>query len=160
MKKTGKKKGRKQERDFCTYCVKILDWEVPYSISLNRGKSITIGPFWEHVNLRIKGHLLYPEKIAGELPLSFLGSREENDYLKNPDKYASWEPNAVGHLTIRGKQRNFLGSLPQDIFPILIAGLSAEKYCHIILNGHVLYRGGAYIDSINFEREYDPEDWV
>ena len=79
--------------------------------------------------------------------------------IENPEN-CYYEPKAVGALVIRGKQRDFLGSVPFDILQSICFMLQHGKIKFLVLSGQSLYRGNADIKSIYFEKNYNPEDWM
>jgi len=79
--------------------------------------------------------------------------------INNPEKFTSCKPKAIGGLTIREKQREYIGSLPFDVLPLVGSMLSADKYKYLIFHGHALFRGSADIHSLYFKREFDEEEW-
>ena len=76
-----------------------------------------------------------------------------------PDKYDDYKPLCVGTLTLRGERREYLGSLPQDILPMIIGTLAANKYKYLIFHGYTPRYGTAEIFSFHFDEEFDEEGW-
>ena len=143
--------------DTTTYSIEILDWDVSYSIQLTGDMKDTSWPFWEHARLTIKGKFLAPDKLAGRsIDVILLGSRNIIYVLEHPQETVQ-EPKAIGGLTVRGKQTEYLGSVPQDMFQTLCFLISEGKIKVLEVTGKALYRGSADISSISFEKEYKPE---
>ncbi|MEJ2034550.1 MAG: hypothetical protein P8Y63_16295 [Deltaproteobacteria bacterium] len=148
MARTSKKKQKKAPQEYETYCIQIADWEAPYSLSLESGR-LGPGPYWEYASIRIKGIVIHPQKIAGkELDLTFLGRREIAAALSK-----------ASH-TVRGTQQYGFLSLPFDAFPLITGLLAAGRYKYVILHGKALYYGSADIRSINFEPNFNEDEWV
>jgi hypothetical protein len=143
-----------------TYGIEILDWEMPYFFSIPPKKDIVWGPFWEGTSLKIKGRLFQPEKYADKIiEININGDRRLVPIMSDAVSH-DYEPKAVGGLTIRGKQSEFLGWVPFDVLQSLILLLHAGKINFLILGGLPLYRGSADIKSIYFEKDYNAEDWM
>jgi hypothetical protein len=158
--KKKRKVGRKPIQESWTYCMEILDWEMSYFFSLPPKIDIVPGPFWEGTSLKIKGRLFQPEKYADRLiTIDINGDRRLVPVMFSPENH-DYEPKAVGELTIRGKQSEFLGWVPFDILQSLILLLHGGKINFLILSGLPLYRGTADIKSIHFEKDYRAEDWM
>lgn len=159
----GRKKANRSKRETIRevlYLIEILEWELPYSYSVNRHKELIDGPIWEHMSLRIKGKFLKPEKLAGKIiDFNLIGDRRLAEALGNMEKFnRQWEPNSVGTLTVRGESREYLGSLPFDILPQLACLLHTGGIKFITLSGKQLHYGSAEIRSIRFDKELSPED--
>jgi len=155
-----RKKGRKSTQEqSCTYYIEILDWELPYSFSVNRHKDFFTGPFWEHMSLKLRGKIFRPEKLADkDLEIDIIGDRRYILLLQDPES-KDYEPKGIGMLTIRGKQSECSTWIPCDILHPLAFLLNEKKIKFLILSGQPLYRGSADITSIYFEKEFNPEDW-
>ncbi len=152
------RRGRKRIIEI-TYCISILDYDVAYHISLPPRDDIVPGPYWEHVDLKLSGRLIHPEKFKDRaLQLSFLSSRNMVLTMQDPIKYRS-EPLAVGELVLRGQQSSFLGSIPQDVLPFLCHLIDAGKIKFVMLGGPSLYGGRSAIRSISFEKEFIAGEW-
>ncbi len=111
----GRKNANRSKRETIRevlYHIEILEWELPYSYSVNRYKELVDGPIWEHMSLRVKGKFLKPDKLAEKmLDLNLLGDRRLAEALRDLEKFnRQWEPNSVGTLTVRGESREYLGS--------------------------------------------------
>jgi hypothetical protein len=124
---------------------------------LDRYGQISAGPYWEHTSLKMKGRFLYPEKLAKPIQIIILGDRKKISALEKPEE-CRYEPKAVGGLTVRGKESEFLGSVPFDAIQTLCLLLQAKKLKYIILSGEVLYRGSADIFSMHFQEHFSSED--
>lgn len=154
-----KRKGARSES--CTYCLEILDWELPYSLSINSTKRIAEGPYWEHTSLKIKGKLIYPERLADNIiEVTILGDRRLIPVLSAPEKYDQYLPKAVGFLTIRGRERELICSIPFDVICNIGILMHAGQIKFLVIDGHPLYRGATDIRSINFSKDFVLEDWV
>jgi len=160
LKRKKRRRGRKSILDkTCTYCIEILDWELPYSFSVNRNKDFISGPFWEHMNLKLKGKIFQPEKLFDKvIEVNIIGDRRYIPLLQDPES-KDYDPKAIGMLTIRGRQSECSSWLPFDVLQIFAFLLKEEKIKFLILSGQHLYRGRADITSIYFEEHYDPADW-
>jgi hypothetical protein len=156
MKKRTKRKKPARQKE-CTYVIEIEDWSLSYSLSLDRHGKISIGPYWEHTSLEMKGRFLYPETLAKQVQVIILGDREKISALEKPEDYR-YEPKAVGGLTIRGKESEFLGSVPFDAIQVLCLLLQTMKLKYLILSGQVLYRGSADIFSMHFQELFSSKD--
>lgn len=142
------------------YSIEILEWELPYSYSINTHKELIKGPIWEHMSLRIKGKFLKPEKLIGKkLEFNLIGERKLTAALEDSEKFnRQWEPNSIGTLNVRGKTREYLGSLPFDMLSQIAFLLHAGAAKFITLTGEQLRYGTASIRSIHFDKELSPED--
>lgn len=159
MKRKSSVRRKKMVDESCEYCVEILDWELPYSYSVNFNKKLIEGPYWEHMDLRLIGKMAHPEKLTDEnMEVVIIGDRRQVSMLEKPEDYQEFEPHSVGVLTIRGKQSEFLGSIPFDILNTISFLLQSGEIKFLVLHGHGLYRGKAEIRSIKFSRDVDPEE--
>jgi len=159
LKTRGKK--NKPGREYTAYCIEIKDWGTPYSLYLNKdSKKFHIGPYWEYIELKIKGSFIHPKKYAGkEVEIRFLGNRQMNEMLNDPGKYDDSKPLCIGSLTLRGERREYLGSLPMDTYPLIAETLAANKYKYLIFHGYTLRYGSAEIFSVHFYEEFDEDAW-
>ena len=48
-----------------SYPVRILDWNVDYSLRLDKDGSLSGGPFWEHCSPELTGEFVGPKKLEG-----------------------------------------------------------------------------------------------
>lgn len=155
-----KQKRKSKERPFEAYIIEILEWEAPYSFSLSLDNDIDPGPYWEHIEIKIQGKFIKPQKLAGkELELCFLGNRQISSVMNDYKENYNWEPKAVGGLSVRGERREYIGSLPFDAFPLLSNCFSAGKFKYVILHGQSLRYGSADIRYAHFQLQYDEEEW-
>lgn len=155
-----RKKAKSPKRQEVTYCIEIENWEMPYSFSIPPRKDIVEGPFWEHACLRISGKLLHTEKLVGkDIKVYIIMDRRYTTVLESPEKFSK-EPERIGTLTIRGENREYLGSLPFDAMQTICHLLQGENIKYVMLGGPSLYRGESAIRSIYFEKDYNPEDWM
>jgi len=147
-----------QTASFQSYVFEIFAWEPNYHFALNSSKWPP-GPYWEHAECTCQGKLLIPSKLAGRIVvLRVLGDRAETAAVQRPAETTS-TLSAIGGLTLRGQQSDFLGSIPFDALWGVMAMLAANRMRYITLHGEVLSRGGARIRSIGFQPTYDPEDY-
>jgi hypothetical protein len=154
-KKTKKTKSPKREE--CTYVIEIEDWNLSYSFSLDRHGKMSAGPYWEHTSIEMKGTFVHPETLAKPIQVIILGDREKISALERPEEYR-YEPKAVGGLTVRGKESEFLGSVPFDAIQTLCQILQVRKLKYLVLSGQVLYRGSTDIFSMHFQEHFSSED--
>ncbi len=160
MKKKSRKKIGRPSIEEITYCVEILDWDMDYFFSIDVGRRVTDGPYWEHTSFKVNGKVVHPEKLSEkDIEVTILGDRRESHIVQKPEEYPDFQPKAVGRLTIRGKQREYLGSIPFDALNNIILLLQANKLKFIILSGPQLYRGTSSIRSIRFSKDFTREDW-
>ncbi len=144
--------------DETTYSIEIVEWSIPYSFQLTRDPKDISWPFWEFKSLDVKGKFLQPEKLAGrDVDARIMGDRRISRVLENPNEPVQ-EPKAIGGLTLRGKQSEFLGSVPYDALLLLSVLLHSGKIKVIEITGDALYRGSADIRRISFEKEYRPNE--
>ena len=145
---------------YCSYLVKILDWTPSYSLHLETNTLLFNGPYWDHWSLDIQGEFLAPKKVAGkQVKVCFLASREMDEALLNPDNYKV-KPKSLGGLSSRGKDSDYLGSLPYSAFGHTLNMLQAEKYKYVAFHGKVLRYGKADIKSFYFIYDYEPDDYI
>ena len=91
------------------------------------------------------------------MEFTFIGSREV--IAKTQAMPRMWGyPNEVGTLTLRGKQSDYLGTLPYDAASTLPLMVLAGGYRFIYLSGPPMYRGSSRIGSSSFYRDFDPND--
>jgi len=160
LKKRSSKRKKRETRREVTYCIEILEWDLPYSYSLNINKEIIYGPIWEHMGLEIKGKLIHPEKLAEKtVDVNLLGDRRVVPVLEKPQDFREWEPKCVGTLTVRGASREYLGSLPFDMLSQLAFLIHAGKIKYLIMSGKQLQYGSAEIRSVHFSKEFKVGDW-
>ncbi|MEK6777730.1 MAG: hypothetical protein AABY87_12765 [bacterium] len=159
MKKKARKKNSKSaRREFCSYYIEILDWDLSYSLRLTGDMKNMPWPFWEHASLDITGKFLQPNVLEGRaIEVTILGSRTIVRIMEHPEE-CSEEPKALGGLRVRGKQSKFIGSVPLDVLHTLCFLIQAGKIKALVLSGQILYHGSAAITSICFEKDYEPED--
>jgi len=163
VKSTAAKKPRKARKkiqeEYGSYIVEVIDWETSYSFTVNRNERLFVGSYREHLNLEIKGVLRHPSKFEGkDIKVTLLGDRALTTQLA-AEEYVTPQPVSVGHLTIRGQQRDYLGSIPFDAVPVVSSLLQAKQVHYISMSGKALFRGSAAINWINFMRDFDPEEW-
>jgi hypothetical protein len=155
--KCGRKRGSRR-LEFQSYIFRVETSEVSYSLSIDR-KGVTEGPYWEHLEMSVRGTIVSPENMQGRQgTLTFLADRRITRDLDNPIESRS-QPIAVGTLTIWGGTTSYLGSLPHDALWHLLGLLTRGEIQMLALHGETLYRGSAKILNVHFEREIDPKDW-
>jgi hypothetical protein len=158
------KKPAKPIREIAFYVIEINDWQHSYSLSLNDNDNLKdlfgSGLYKEHKSLTLSGVFLEPKKIVGkDLQIKLFGSRDMEAVLNKPEDYPRASAKAVGSLTVRGKTREYYGSLPMDIYILIANMFAAGKIKYLTMLGDVLYRGKADIRSVDFEEDYDREDF-
>jgi hypothetical protein len=154
-----KKRKKPSRNELEIYSIKILDWELSYSFSVNFNKEIIDGKFWEPLHLRLMGRFVHPEKLVNStIEVTLIGDRSLVSVIENPEKYRHYEPSAVGTLKVRGKQREFFGSIPFDVLNNMSFLLQVGKIKFLVLDGQPLYRGSAPMRSISFQKDFTAED--
>lgn len=157
--KTPRKARKKVQEEYGSYIVEVTDWETSYSFTVNRNERLFVGSYREHLNLEIKGVLRHPSKFDGkDIKVTLLGDRTLTAQLA-AEEYVTPQPVSVGHLTIRGQQRDYLGSIPFDAVPVVSSLLQAKQVRFVSMSGKALFRGSALINWINFMRGFNPEEW-
>lgn len=157
--KTPRKARKKVQEEYGSYIVEVTDWETSYSFTVNRNERLFVGSYREHLNLEIKGVLRHPSKFDGkDIKVTLLGDRTLTAQLA-AEEYVTSQPVSVGHLTIRGQQRDYLGSIPFDAVPVVSSLLQAKQVRFVSMSGKALFRGSALINWINFMRGFNPEEW-
>jgi hypothetical protein len=144
--------------EYQSFTLLIDGWEPSYSFGLNHSRYFE-GPYWEHLELLLKGVFLSPAKVKNRCAvLTLLADRREMRAVADPAS-SRLEPVCVGTLTIRGGRTDFLGSVPYDAMWGLVSILSCGAIRMLNLHGRALYRGKAKIETIHFARDIDPENW-
>lgn len=144
--------------EYQSYLFTVENPEVSYALSID-SNGVTEGPYWEHVDLSVRGKIVLPLNLQGrEGTLQFLADRRITRDLDNPIE-SRGQPIAVGALTIWGGTTSYLGSLPHDALWHLHALLTRGEIRMVALHGAALYRGHAKILNVHFDREMDPKDW-
>lgn len=158
-KQTGRKAlPRRPKEEYCTFVVEVMDWELPYSFSLNHDSKHFPSPYSEHLHLQVKGILREPKKLDGkEIVLTFIGERDIIPEINNQS--SANKPNRVGTLILRGENRHFIGSLPFDSLQVIAPMLESKRLRYVQLHGLSPNRGRAATRSINFFKDYDPDEW-
>lgn len=157
--KTKTKKKRTPKREECGYVIEIKESDFSYSFSVNRNKNFIDGPFWEHTDLEVKGKVTHPEKLVDkEIEVTIMGNRKDTKVVTRPEDYYGLEPKAVGIMTIRGTQSELLCWVPFDAFHMICSMFNAGEIKYFVLSGQPLYRGGADINSLHFQKQYGHED--
>jgi hypothetical protein len=151
-----KERKRRPPSNFQSFYIQIKDSTPDYTFSLN-GSKLTVGPYWEHLETTLMGTFLWPDRVKGlQIRLVFMGLRDHQSKLEQPID-SDWKPRNVGVLTLRGKRREFLGSLPYDALWGLLHAFSSGALRIAHLYG-ILERGRAEIHSVNFARDVDPDE--
>jgi len=142
-----------------SYPVRILDWKVDYSLSLDKERRFAEGPYWEYYSFELKGEFLGPDRIKGrEVTLTFLGNRELDQAIAQPNSI-TWEPKALGGLTSRGKSSHFIGSLPFQTCGQILNMLQCGNTTYVIFTGEAMRYGYASIQGVTLTGEYNPDDY-
>jgi hypothetical protein len=158
MKKESKRRNSAKREEWI-YVIEINYWDFSYMFAVNWLRNTIDGPYWEHTDLEMKGKIVHPEKLVDkEIEVTIMANRREVHILNKPEDYYQFEPKAVGGLTIRGKDSEFLGSVPFDAFHMLCSMIGAGKIKYLVLSGQALYRGSADIRSMDFQEHYGSED--
>jgi hypothetical protein len=154
----GRKK-KKAVETYESYPVRIIDWNVDYSLQLDKDRRFFKGPYWEHCSLDLTGEFLGPKKLEGrEVTITLLGNRTLDGEIARPDSL-NYEPLGVGGLTARGKEATYIGSLPHQSFGLVLTMLQAGKIRYVIFNGNALRYGSTPIRGITLTGEFDPDDY-
>ena len=147
-----------QVTEFQSFVFEIVTWEPEYHFALNSSKWPP-GPYWEHCELTCQCTLLIPSKLTGRhVMVRVLGDRGEMTAVQRPAEVTS-PPVAIGGLTLRGQQSDYLGSIPFDAFWGVTAMLAANRVRYITLHGEVLSGGRTRIRSIGFQPNFNAEDY-
>ncbi len=155
-----RKKTLKPVQEYSSYPIKILNWTPNYSISLDKKRRFSIGPYSEHNSLEIDGQLLGPKKLAGrEIDVMIFADRQKSMAMTSEDVYEK-DPIAVGGITSRGSNSDYYGSVPSDVYPSILTMLAAGKYKYLLLHGKAMKYGSASIEYMRFAEEFDPDDWL
>jgi hypothetical protein len=149
---------RKPKEEYTTFVVEVVDWELPYSFSINHDSKHYPSPYSEHLHLQVKGILREPKKHGGkEIELTFIGERDIIPEINNQS--SANKPNRVGTIILRGENRHFIGSLPFDSLQVIAPMMESKRLRYVQLHGLSPYRCHAATRSINFFKDYDPEEW-
>ncbi|WP_291317148.1 hypothetical protein [Desulfuromonas sp.] len=152
------KKKNKTTDTYDSYPIKILSWIPSSSVSLNKERRLGVGPYSEHHSINIQGELLGPEKVAGrKIDVTLIADRWMSKAMTSDDIFEK-DPLAIGGISSRGNDSNYLGSIPFDIFPAVLSMLAAGKYNYLSLHGKSLRYGKAAIEYLRFEEELDPDE--
>ncbi len=89
-----------------------------------------------------------------------LGDRKLIPVITNSEKHDQYSPKSVGFLTIRGKERELICSIPFDVLNNMGILLHAGQIKFLVIDGHPLYRGTTDLKSINFSKDFVLEDWT
>ena len=153
-----KRRKRQKKHDTTTYSIEITESNVSYFFRLTGKMKDMSWPFWEYMSLDLKGKFLQPKELVNrDIEATILGDRGYVHVLQHPAE-PTHEPKAIGGLTVRGKQSEFIGRMPHDSLQTLCLLLILRKIKVLEITGDTLYRGSAYIQSISFEKEYRPEE--
>jgi hypothetical protein len=155
----GRGKRKRAAKVYESYPVRIFDWKFDYSLRLDSDRKFTEGPYWEHWSLELKGELLGPDRIKGrEVTITFLADRELDQAIAQPNSI-KWEPTALGGLTSRGKNSNFIGSLPFQVCGQILTMLQCGKTKYVVFGGEAIRHGHASIKGVTLTGEFNPEDY-
>lgn len=158
QKQTKKKQRLVSQEEYCTFIVEIIDWELPYSFSINHNDKYDSAPYSEYLHMHLKGLLREPKKLGGkELDITIIGDRSL--ILEKKNSLPPDIPNRVGTVTMRGESRSFIGSLPFDSLPIIACLLESKRAKYLELHGRTPFRGNAATSEVHFLKSYNPEDW-
>ena len=153
-----KKHIKKPIEEYATFIVEVIDWELPYSFSLNHNDKHFPSPYSEYLHLHVNGILREPKKHGGKaIDLTFIGDRSIVPEINNRSSIN--KPNRVGTIIMRGDNRHFIGSLPFDSLQVIAPMLESKRLRFIQLHGLSPYRSHAATRSIHFFKDYDPEEW-
>jgi hypothetical protein len=133
---TRRKKRKTTDREWSTYALKVGDWEVRYSFSLEAEAKYSREPYSDRLHLTIRGVLRHPPKYTGkELEAIFIADREELSPVKGP--LPETDPTAVGGVGLRGEESNFISSWPLPanrnslqgvlVFPLSLLRIQPQK---------------------------------
>lgn len=159
-KKQTKKKAltRRPKEEYTTFVVEVVDWELPYSFSLNHDDRHFPSPYSGHLHLEVQGVIREPKKHGGkEIELTFIGERSIAPKIFN--RSSDNKPNRVGTIIMRGEYRKFIGELPFDSLQVISPMLESKRLRFLELHGLSPFRGEAVTRSIRFFKDYDPEEW-
>lgn len=157
--KNPRKTRKRVKEEYSSYIIEVADWETGYSFTVNRDHRFYSGSYGEYLHLEIKGIVRYPFKFDGkDIRVLFLGDRKLTSNLVG-EQCLEPQPVSVGHITIRGQYRDYIGSLPFDAVPLVSSLLQAKQVRFINMSGKALFRGSAAINSLHFIRDFDPEEW-
>lgn len=155
-----KKQKRKSTEEYCSYLIEILNAKVRYSISENRGRKLSPGPYSEYSALEIIGRVVEPLKIAGrEIDCTIYGSRDQDIRLNHPEKYDDDRYALIGNINARKDYCGFTGWVPASVLLPVGQLILAKELRYFDLMGKPLYRNYANIHhmSIIKETEADPD---
>jgi hypothetical protein len=142
-----------------TYPVRIIAWKVDYSLRLDKDHRFTEGFYWEYYSLEVIGELLGPDRIKGrQIKITFLADRELDQAIAHPNSI-KWEPTALGGLTSRGKNSDFIGSLPFKVCGQILTMLQCGKTNYVVFDGEAMRYGHASIKGVTLTGEFNPEDY-
>lgn len=149
---------KRAKEEYCTFIVEVINWELPYSFSINYDSKHFPSPYSEYLHLHVQGVLREPKKHGGkEIDLTFIGDRSIIPEINNTSSLN--KPTRVGTITMRGENRGFIGSLPFDSLQVIAPMLESKRLRFIQLHGLSPYRCNAAIKSIHFLKNYCPEEW-
>lgn len=149
---------KRAKEGYCTFIVEVINWELPYSFSINYDSKHFPSPYSEHLHLHVLGVLREPKKHGGkEIDLIFIGDRSIKPEINNTSSLN--KPARVGTITMRGENRGFIGSLSFDSLQVIAPMLESKRLRFLELHGLSPFRGEAATRSIRFFKDYDPEEW-
>lgn len=152
-----RKAGKKRIPEGESYLFEIVDIAPTYSFHVGNER-FEPGAYGEHLHIELATKCLRPRKFEGRgTTFTFIGRRELIAETQAMPR-AGVDPSGVGTLTLRGKQSDYLGSLPYDAANTLPLMVLAGGYKFIYLSGPPMFRGSARIGSSSFYRHFDPND--
>lgn len=161
QKKAKSVRRRKPQNEYCTYMIEVMDWDARYSFSVNRDRTRTPGPYSEYSSIEIKGKLLLPEKHAGtEIECTVYGKREYDEYIWKPVQSDRIESGSVGMINIRKDYSHMFGWVPFTAFPMVANLLATGDFRYLQLFGTILKYRTASVVSLDFRKDFDPEDCI
>ena len=141
-----------------SYLFQIERMAPSYSFGTDEGRYATSG-YAEYHHTEIDTVCLLPERLKGRaVSFTIMGDRRLDKQLAGELTLQN-QPLGIGTLTVRGKQSNYLGSLPFDAALPIPAIILAGGYSFISLSGEALRHGSAQIRYMTFRTSFDPEDF-
>lgn len=148
-----RKKKAKPSETFETYSIEIAGWSTIYSVGMNPERRFGVGPYEDHCAIKITGVFVEPAKLAGRSVEAYvMADRYMSQAITSNEVYAK-DPTGVGGLNCRGSNANYLGSIPLDVFSVVVSMLAAGKYKYLMLHGLAMKYGSAQIRYCRFGEE-------
>lgn len=137
------------------YLFEIVSFAPSYSFGA--GSSFQETAHDEYLAAKISATCLGPDKYGGRVTIfTLLGSRDHERLMK--EQSSPYKAAMIGRLTLRGRESEFLGSLPFDTLVHLQSLLTASKFKYIWLTGAKISRGSATISRISFDIDIEEAD--